>query len=97
MPRAVEASCRIGGLAEALRIHLEETKTQERRIPQLLEARGASPSRAKDLVMRAGGLGFTLFARSQVDTPGKLASHAYAYRSHGVGFLRASREDGGPG
>lgn len=29
--------------------------------------------------MRAGGLGFVLFARFQPDTPGKLAAHAYSY------------------
>lgn len=69
------------GLADALRTHLGETETQERRIRELLEERGASPSKAKDLVMRAGGSGFVLFARSQVDTPGKLASHAYSYEA----------------
>lgn len=69
------------GLAEALRTHLGETEIQERRIRDLLEVRGASPSKAKDLVMRAGGSGFVLFARSQVDTPGKLASHAYSYEA----------------
>jgi ferritin-like metal-binding protein YciE len=31
--------------------------------------------------MRAGGSGFVLFARSQVDTPGKLAAHAYSYEA----------------
>lgn len=69
------------GLEEALRVHLEETETQEQRVRDLLEARGASPSKVKDLVMRAGGSGFLLFARSQVDTPGKLASHAYSYEA----------------
>jgi ferritin-like metal-binding protein YciE len=29
--------------------------------------------------MAAGGKGFVLFARSQPDTPGKLAAHAYSY------------------
>ena len=29
--------------------------------------------------MRAGGLGFLLFARTQPDTPGKLAAHAYSF------------------
>ncbi len=68
-------------LARILRDHLEETREQQRRIEALLAAREASPSRARDLVMRAGGQGFVLFARSQVDTPGKLAAHAYSYEA----------------
>lgn len=64
------------GLAEALRAHLAETERHESVIRGLLEARGQSPSRLKDTVMKAGGMGFVLFARTQPDTPGKLASHA---------------------
>lgn len=44
-----------------------------------LEARGAAPSKTKDLVARAGGIGMLLFARSQPDTPGKLTAHAFSY------------------
>lgn len=44
-----------------------------------LEARGADPSKTKDLVARAGGIGMLLFARSQPDTPGKLTAHAFSY------------------
>ena len=29
--------------------------------------------------MKAGGVGFALFAKSQPDTPGKLVAHAYSY------------------
>lgn len=68
-------------LAEALREHLVETERHESVIGALLEARGASPSRVKDLVMRAGGAAFVLFARSQPDTPGKLAAHALSYEA----------------
>ncbi len=70
-----------GAFADALRRHLAETERQESRVRALLEERGASPSRMKDAVMAAGGKGFILFARSQVDTPGKLASHAYSYEA----------------
>jgi ferritin-like metal-binding protein YciE len=35
----------------------------------------------KDLVMRAGGEGFVIFARLQPDTPGKLAAHALSYEA----------------
>lgn len=69
------------GLAEALREHLDETRDHERRVRALLEGRDASPSGARDAFMRAGGSGFMLFARSQVDTPGKLASHALSYEA----------------
>src|SRR5690606_6048447 len=68
-------------LAHALREHLLETEVHERRIRSLLEGRGASVSKLKDVVMRAGGSGFVLFARSQVDTAGKLAAHALSYEA----------------
>jgi ferritin-like metal-binding protein YciE len=67
--------------ADALRRHLEETEQHETRIRSLLEARDEKPSRIKDAAMYAGGKGFVLFARSQPDTPGKLASHALSYEA----------------
>ncbi|HEX2044726.1 MAG TPA: DUF892 family protein [Gaiellaceae bacterium] len=66
-------------LAEILRGHLSETERHERLVRGRLEAHGAEPSRLKDLVMRAGGVGFVLFARAQPDTPGKLLAHAFSY------------------
>jgi ferritin-like metal-binding protein YciE len=66
-------------LARIFREHLAETEDQERRVRERLEARGADPSRTKDLVARAGGAGMLLFARSQPDTPGKLVAHAFSY------------------
>jgi ferritin-like metal-binding protein YciE len=66
-------------LAEILRGHLAETERHERLVRARLEAHGAEPSRLKDLAMRAGGVGFVLFARAQPDTPGKLAAHAFSY------------------
>ena len=67
------------GLAALFREHLAETERHERVVRARLEARGAEPSRLKDVVMRLGGAGFLLFARLQPDTPGKLAAHAYSY------------------
>lgn len=67
--------------AEVLRKHHTETEGHERRVRQLLEARGASPSSTKDSVMRVGGSGFLLFARSQADTTGKLAAHTLSYEA----------------
>ena len=66
-------------LARVFREHLVETEVQERRVRERLEARGADPSKAKDLIARAGGVGMLLFARSQPDTPGKLTAHAFSY------------------
>jgi ferritin-like metal-binding protein YciE len=66
-------------LAGLFRDHLAETEHHERLIRERLEAVGASPSRVKDSMMAAGGKAFVLFARLQVDTPGKLVTHAYSY------------------
>jgi len=66
-------------LAGALREHLTETEGHERRTRELLEARGASPNKLKDMVMQLGGKGFLLFAKLNPDTPGKLLSHALSY------------------
>src|ERR687895_4640 len=66
-------------LARAFREHLTETEDQERRVRARIAARGADPSKVKDLIARAGGVGMVLFARSQPDTPGKLTSHAFSY------------------
>ena len=66
-------------LAAAFRAHLTETEGHERLVRERLDAHGASPSRLKDAVMAAGGMGFVLFARSQPDTPGKLTAHALSY------------------
>jgi ferritin-like metal-binding protein YciE len=66
-------------LAEIFSRHLIETQTQERLVRERLEARGEKPSRIKDTVMKAGGVGFALFARVQPDTPGKLTAHAFSY------------------
>lgn len=66
-------------IAGVFREHLGETEEHERLTRERLDARGASPSKVKDLVMQAGGAGFALFARAQPDTPGKLVAHAYSY------------------
>jgi ferritin-like metal-binding protein YciE len=74
----------IAGDPELSRIfaeHLVETEEQERIIRARLEAHDASPSKLKDTVMGVGGKGFVLFARSQPDTPGKLAAHAVSYEN----------------
>src|SRR5690242_6396144 len=69
------------GLSAAFAEHERETEEHERLVRERLEARGAKPSKVKDLVMALGGKGFVLFARSQPDTPGKLTFHAYSYEA----------------
>ena len=66
-------------LAAAFEAHLRETEGHERAVRERLGAHGADPSRLKDAAGKAGGWGMVLFARSQPDTPGKLAAHAYSY------------------
>jgi ferritin-like metal-binding protein YciE len=66
-------------LAEVFRAHLAETERHERLIRERLESRGASLSRLKEAVFKAGGFAFVLFAKSQPDTTGKLMSHALSY------------------
>jgi ferritin-like metal-binding protein YciE len=66
-------------LARIFSEHLEETEEQERLVRARLDALDASPSKLKDTVMKAGGFGFVLFAKSQRDTAGKLIAHAYSY------------------
>ena len=66
-------------LAAIFSEHLEETERQKRLVDERLGAHGGDPSRIKDLVMKAGGAGFALFAATQPDTPGKLTAHAYSY------------------
>jgi ferritin-like metal-binding protein YciE len=66
-------------LAEIFKRHLHETEGHERLIRERLEAHGGKPSTLKEAVMKAGGIGFVLFAGAQPDTPGKLVAHAYSY------------------
>jgi ferritin-like metal-binding protein YciE len=66
-------------LEAAFREHEAETERHERLIRERLDAHDASPSMLEDLLGKVSGKGFVLFARSQPDTPGKLAAHAFSY------------------
>jgi ferritin-like metal-binding protein YciE len=66
-------------IAEHFSRHLIETEDQERLVRERLEAHSAAPSKMKDLVGAATGVGFALFAAVQPDTPGKLVAHAFSY------------------
>src|SRR4029079_718808 len=43
------------------------------------------------MIMAVGGKGFVVFARSQPDTPGKLAAHAFSYEHLEVGAYEVLR------
>jgi ferritin-like metal-binding protein YciE len=66
-------------IAKAFQEHLRETEEHERLTRERLHECGERPSVVKDTAMKAGGLGFAVFAGVQPDTPGKLAAHAYSY------------------
>jgi ferritin-like metal-binding protein YciE len=68
-------------IAKAFEEHLAQTQGHERTVRELLHARGATPNVVKDVVMRAGGIGFLLFARLQPDSAGKLVAHAHSYEA----------------
>lgn len=68
-------------LAEAFRVHFQETQLQADAVRQRLEELGGSPSTIKDAVMRLGGKGFLLFAQALPETPGRLVDHAYSYEA----------------
>src|SRR3954465_6142765 len=67
------------GLERAFSTHLTESERHEALVRERLEAHDAKPSRLEDLLGGLSGKGFVLFARSQPDTPGKLATHAFSY------------------
>jgi len=68
-------------LEDIFKQHTTETEAQEDMVAQRLEAHGASPSKIKNAVMAAGGVGFALFAKLNPDTPGKLTAHSYSYEA----------------
>lgn len=78
----LRAAPEIAGEEELTRIfaeHLGETESQERRVRGRLEAHDSDPSKLKDTLAKAGGIGMLFFAASQPDTPGKLTAHAFSY------------------
>jgi ferritin-like metal-binding protein YciE len=87
-----------GPFADCFRRHLGETESQERRVRERLRAHDASPSKLKDVAGKGGGFGMVLFAKSQPDTPTKLALHAFSYEHMEVAayelLARAAREAG---
>jgi ferritin-like metal-binding protein YciE len=78
----LERGPKIAGDPELARVyaeHLEETRDQQRRVAERLDALGGSPSRLKDAAMRLGALNWGGFFQAQPDTPAKLAGFAFAF------------------
>src|SRR3954453_15477502 len=75
----MKAAPKLAGTDELARMYEEhegETEEHKRLVEGRVEARGGSTSRIKDAVAGATAVPFVIFAKSQPDTPGKLASHA---------------------
>jgi ferritin-like metal-binding protein YciE len=66
-------------IAQIFEQHRIETEGHEQSVTELLEHRGARPSKLKDIVGTLTGAGFGAFAAAQPDTPGKLIAHAFSY------------------
>src|SRR3954466_6569199 len=78
----MKAAPKLAGTEELARIyeeHERETAEHKRLMEERLEARGGSTNKLKDAVGGATAVPFVLFAKSQPDTPGKLAAHALSY------------------
>jgi UDP-glucose 4-epimerase len=61
--------------------HLRQSEEHEMMVRERLEARGAKPSKAKDAVLRIGGLQVGAFFAAQPDTAAKLAGFAFAFEN----------------
>jgi ferritin-like metal-binding protein YciE len=68
-------------LAEAFRVHLEQTREHQRLVDEQLHRLGSSPSRFQAAAMRVGALNLGTFFGVQPDTPIKLAGFAYAFEA----------------
>src|SRR3954447_2459791 len=68
-------------LAEDFAVHYTETEQQAEMVRKRLEIHGGKPSVIKDAIMKLGGKGFLLFARTMPETPGRLAAHSYSYEA----------------
>ncbi|MCW2967056.1 MAG: hypothetical protein JWM71_828, partial [Solirubrobacteraceae bacterium] len=72
-------------LARLFEEHLAETREHQRLIEERLEAHGESPSKLKDLAMKAGAINWGTFFGAQPDTVGKLNAFAYAFEHLEIG------------
>jgi len=66
-------------LSRALEEHLAQTREHLAAVEARLDARGAAPSRVKDVALTVGGLNLGAFFGAQPDRAVKLAGFAYAF------------------
>jgi ferritin-like metal-binding protein YciE len=66
-------------LASLFDEHLVETRDRQELVDARLDALGGSPSKLKDLAMKAGAINSGSFFAAHPDTPGKLVAVAYAF------------------
>jgi ferritin-like metal-binding protein YciE len=79
---------KIGGepqLEQLYARHLDQSRDQQRRVEDRLDALGGSPNRLQDAAMRLGALNWGAFFQAQPDTAGKLAAFAYAFEHLEIG------------
>lgn len=87
-------------LARLFDEHLEESRDQQERLEERLDAIGGSGSILKDAAMRMGALNRGMFLLGHPDTAGKLAGFAYAFEHLEIGGyeqLRRVAERAGDG
>jgi ferritin-like metal-binding protein YciE len=72
-------------LARLMEAHLVESRSQQERIEERLDALGGSRSLVKDAAMRLGALEWGTFFQGHPDTSGKLAAFAYAFEHLEIG------------
>jgi len=66
-------------LQELLERHLRESEEHELMLRERLEARGLGPAKAKDAVLRIGGLQLGAFFAAQPETAARLSVFAFAF------------------
>ena len=74
-----------GGLCDAYREHLAETRGHAEAVEARLESLGRDRSILKDAAMRLAAINWATFFAAHPDTPGKLAAFTYAFEHLEIG------------
>jgi ferritin-like metal-binding protein YciE len=73
------------------RAHLLQTREHVRYVAERLQARGSSPSKAKDVAMQAAAVGLGAALQALPDTPTRLATVAFAFENLEVAMYQLVR------
>src|SRR5436305_1364723 len=82
--KLLEKAPKIAGdtdIGDIYRAHSVQTQEHERHVAKRLEARGASPSKAKDVALQAAAVGLGTALQAAPDTPLRLATVAFAFEN----------------